>query len=170
MYSLMRYLVGGLLYVMTAVLLALLPCNLTITVIVETRVIKIRTAFLYVIASLQTQKFGAEALSKREGEVVRRLCDPKLFTGTAATGHLPTTVDLEGGVGVSHLLSVSRLWRLHLALAMKPLTVIPYVELGSQYTLNSWPLCSFSVCNIHKYFINRCRFHLVLRSQYLWNI
>ena len=40
---------------------------------------------------------------------MRRLCDPKLFTGTAATGHLPTTVDLEGGVGVSDR-SVSRLF------------------------------------------------------------
>lgn len=33
--------------------------------------------------------------------VVRRLVDPKSFTGTAATGHLPITVDLEKGVDVS---------------------------------------------------------------------
>ncbi len=36
-----------------------------------------------------------------ENDVLARLCDPKHFTGTAATGHLPTVVDLEGGVGVS---------------------------------------------------------------------
>lgn len=34
-------------------------------------------------------------------DVLTRLCNPKHFTGTAATGHLPTVVDLEGGVGVS---------------------------------------------------------------------
>jgi len=36
-----------------------------------------------------------------EDDVLARLCDPKHFTGTAATGQLPTVVDLEGGVGVS---------------------------------------------------------------------
>lgn len=41
-------------------------------------------------------------LSKSENDVVTRLSNPKTFTGTAATGHLPITVDLEGGVGVSH--------------------------------------------------------------------
>lgn len=35
--------------------------------------------------------------------VVRRLFDPKSFTGTAATGHLPITVDLEKGVDVSRM-------------------------------------------------------------------
>lgn len=39
-------------------------------------------------------------LSKREEAVVRRLCDPKAYTGTAATGHLPVTVDLEEGSDV----------------------------------------------------------------------
>lgn len=34
-------------------------------------------------------------------DVLTRLCNPKHFTGTAATGHLPSVVDLEGGVGVS---------------------------------------------------------------------
>lgn len=38
--------------------------------------------------------------SGTDGDVVARLCDPKKYTGTAASGHLPTTVDLEGGVGV----------------------------------------------------------------------
>lgn len=36
-----------------------------------------------------------------EDDVLARLCNPKHFTGTAATGHLPVVVDLEGGVGVS---------------------------------------------------------------------
>lgn len=44
---------------------------------------------------------GNGRLSKWEEGVVTRLCDPKLYTGTAATGHLPSTVDLEGGSEVS---------------------------------------------------------------------
>lgn len=47
---------------------------------------------------------GGGKLSKgvlKKGGVLARLCDPKAFTGTAATGHLPITVDLEGGAGVS---------------------------------------------------------------------
>lgn len=39
---------------------------------------------------------------RKTPRIVRRLCDPKLFTGTAASGHLPVTVDLEAGVNVSH--------------------------------------------------------------------
>lgn len=52
---------------------------------------------------------GAMSSSKVEA-VVRRLCDPKSFTGTAATGHLPITVDLEEGADVSqsYLLAVLR--------------------------------------------------------------
>lgn len=43
----------------------------------------------------------SNAGSGGEDDVLTRLCNPKNFTGTAATGHLPTVVDLEGGVGVS---------------------------------------------------------------------
>lgn len=43
----------------------------------------------------------SNAGSGGEEDVLTRLCNPKNFTGTAATGHLPTVVDLEGGVGVS---------------------------------------------------------------------
>lgn len=45
----------------------------------------------------------SNAGSGGEEDVLTRLCNPKNFTGTAATGHLPTVVDLEGGVGVSEL-------------------------------------------------------------------
>ena len=45
---------------------------------------------------------GAGGLGKQKTEnVVTRLCNPKHFTGTASTGHLPTVVDLENGAGVS---------------------------------------------------------------------
>lgn len=44
--------------------------------------------------------------ARGDEDVLERLCDPKHFTGTAATGHLPTVVDLEGGVGVSRRLIV----------------------------------------------------------------
>eukprot|EP00903_Cladosiphon_okamuranus_P016248 g14986.t2 len=58
-------------------------------------------------------------------DVLTRLCNPKNFTGTAATGHLPTVVDLEGGVGVllkgdstalkDHIGAEEVSWRLRLA-------------------------------------------------------
>ncbi|CBJ48921.1 hypothetical protein Esi_0057_0107 [Ectocarpus siliculosus] len=68
--------------------------------------------------------------SKSSGEsedddVLARLCNPKHFTGTAATGHLPVVVDLEGGVGVllkgasiavkDHIGKQEVSWRLRLA-------------------------------------------------------
>lgn len=49
---------------------------------------------------------------KENDDVLSRLCNPKLYTGTAATGHLPQVVDLEGGAGVSRgaLRSLFFLW------------------------------------------------------------
>lgn len=42
-----------------------------------------------------------EAVSgKQKSGIVRRLCDPNMYTGTAATGQLPVTVDLEQGSDV----------------------------------------------------------------------
>lgn len=42
-----------------------------------------------------------DAVSDRqESGIVRRLCDPNMYTGTAATGQLPVTVDLEQGSDV----------------------------------------------------------------------
>ncbi|CAM9759336.1 unnamed protein product [Pylaiella littoralis] len=63
--------------------------------------------------------------ARGDEDVLARLCDPKHFTGTAATGHLPTVVDLEGGVGVllkgasisvkDHIGAQEVSWRLRLA-------------------------------------------------------
>ncbi|CAM9127795.1 unnamed protein product [Scytosiphon promiscuus] len=62
---------------------------------------------------------------KENDDVLTRLCNPKLFTGTAATGHLPQVVDLEGGAGVllkgasiavkDHIGAQEVSWRLRLA-------------------------------------------------------
>lgn len=50
-------------------------------------------------------EMGPRSLCRRLGKweegVVTRLCDSKLFTGTASSGQPPTMVDLEAGAGVS---------------------------------------------------------------------
>lgn len=52
--------------------------------------------------------------ARGDEDILERLCDPKHFTGTAATGHLPTVVDLEGGVGVSRRLIAFLIVMVHL--------------------------------------------------------
>ncbi|CAM9381816.1 unnamed protein product [Ectocarpus fasciculatus] len=70
---------------------------------------------------LQSKSSG----ESEDDDVLTRLCNPKHFTGTAATGHLPVVVDLEGGVGVllkgasiavkDHIGKQEVSWRLRLA-------------------------------------------------------
>ncbi|CAB1112842.1 unnamed protein product [Ectocarpus sp. CCAP 1310/34] len=67
-------------------------------------------------------KSGGES---EDDDVLARLCNPKHFTGTAATGRLPVVVDLERGVGVllkgasiavkDHIGKQEVSWRLRLA-------------------------------------------------------